>query len=207
MTCGCNECKKCDRQCGCPEPFLGVFEYDYEPGVITFNIDGKTAKWNAKHLVQSQQTDTSLIVDVIDRLLRYKAERHTDTITARELGSILHLADIGDVNGKNLQQGSLLTYKKNNDCAEGCYGTRNTWEAWNAVDGQTENAYYPLATNNNGNLASIATPANPNNTYFLGWNGKNQLGYFTVASAANKPANGGAVYYDEDSGQLVYVKG
>lgn len=207
MECGCDKCKKCDRECACPEPYLGIFEYDYEPGVVTFNLDGKTTKWNGRHLVQSQQTDTSLITDVINRLLTFKAERHTDTITARELGAILHLADIGDVEGKKLQQGSLLTYKKNNDCAEGCYGTRNVWESWNAVDGQTENAYYPLAADKDGNLASIGAPSNPNNTYLLGWNGKNQLSYFTVTSAASKPVNGGPVYYDEDSGALVYVKG
>ncbi len=208
MNCDCSrQCNKCDRRCNCPEPFLGIFEYDNEPGYVTFNIDGKEARWDGRHLVQSQQTDTSLIVDLIHRLLKFKAERHTDTISAKELGAILHLSDLGDVDGRHLEQGSLLTYKKNNDCAQGCVGTRNTWEVWNALDGKASNAYYPIATDDKGNLASIEAPANPNKTYFLGWNGKSQLSYFGVPLAATKPVNGGAVYFDEDSGQLVYVKG
>lgn len=207
MDCHCDKCKKCDRPCGCAEPFLGIFEYSYEPGYVTFNIDGKTTKWNGRHLVESMQTDTALVTDIIHRLLKYTAERHTDTISASELGAILHLGDLGDVNGKHLSQGSILTYQKNNDCANGCVGARDVWQEWNAVDGQANNAYYPIAADNEGNLASIATPSNPNNTYFLGWNGKQQLSYFTVSSATSKPTNGGPVYYDEDSGQLVYVKG
>lgn len=201
-------CKRncCDNPCKCPEPFLGVYESDYRPGIVTFNIDGKTADWNGKHYVESMQTDTSLVADIIDRLLRFSAERHTDTITAKELGSILHLADIGDVDAHKADQGSLLTYKKNNNCAEGCVGTHNTWEAWNALDNQVQSMHLAMGFDPDGNPLSLATPQNPNRTYLLGWNGKNQVSYFTVTEATAKPANGGTVYYDEDSGSLIYVK-
>lgn len=202
----CNNCS-CNQPCACPEPYFGVYESASQPGIVTFNNNGVTTNWNASHLVNTLQTDTALIADVIDRLLKFNAERHTDTITAKELGSILHLADIGDVDAHKADQGSLLTYKKNNDCAEGCVGTHNTWEAWNALDNQVQSMYLSMGFDNNGNSLSLAPPANPNKTYLMGWNGKNQVSYFTVTEATAPPVNGGQVYYDEDSGQMVYVKG
>lgn len=207
MNYHCNKCNQCDTPCKCPEPFLGITESDYRPGVVTYNIDGKTVDWDGRHFVQTLQTDTSLIADIINRLLQFNAERHTDTITARELGSILHLADIGDVDAHKINQGSLLTYKKNNDCAEGCIGTHNVWEAWNALDNQVQSMYLAMGFDQKGNPLSLAPPQNPNRTYLMGWNGKNQVSYISVTEATAPPVNGGQVYYDEDSGQLMYVKG
>lgn len=197
----------CDSPCECPEPYLGIYENDYRPGIVTFNNNGKTTDWNGKSFVERNQTDTSLVADIIERLLRFSAERHTDTITAKELGSILHLADIGDVDTSKVGQGSMLTYKKNNDCAEGCVGTHNVWEAWNALDNQVQSMNLVMGFDAKGNPLSLATPQNPNKTYLFGWNGKNQVSYFSVTEATAKPANGGQVYFDEDSGQMVYVKG
>lgn len=197
----------CDNNpCNNPAPFLGIYESDYQPGIVTFNTDGKTTDWDGRHFVNTLQTDTSLVTDIIDRLLRFKAERHTDTITAKELGQILHLADIGDVDASKVDQGSLLTYKKDNSCAEGCVSTHNTWEAWNALDNQDQGAYLGMGFDQQGNPIAISAPANPNRTYLFGWNGKNQASYFTVTEATAPPANGGPVYFDEDTGQLTYVK-
>lgn len=200
----CNNCHK--QHCECPEPYLAIWDDDTQPGIVHFNDNGKTTNWNGKHLVETMQTDTALIADVINRLLQFNAERHTDTITAQELGSILHLADIGDVDAHKVGNGSMLVYKKNNDCAEGCYGTRDTWEAWNALDNQVQSMYLAMGFDQSGYPQSLSAPQNPNRTYLLGWNGKQQLSYFTVTEATAKPVNGGAVYYDEDSGQLTYVK-
>lgn len=200
----CNRCHT--NPCKCPEPFLGIYESDLRPGVVTFNMDGKTFDWNGRHFVNSLQTDTTLVTDVIARLLRYTAERHTDTITAKELGSILHLADLGDVDAGNFEQGSLLTYKKNNNCAEGCVGTQNHWEGWNALDNQTTSMTLPMGADADGNLVTLAPPPDPEKTYFLGWDGKRQVSYFTVIQSATKPANGGQVYYDADLQQLVWVR-
>lgn len=201
----CHDCHS--AFCQCPEPYLAVWDDDTQPGIVHFNVNGKTANWNGKHLVQSMQTDTALIADVINRLLQYNAERHTDTITARELGSILHLADIGDVDANKATNGSMLVYKKNNECAEGCVGTHNVWEAWNALDSQVQSMYLVMGYGKTGYPETLAPPQNPNRTYLLGWNGKNQVSYLNVTEATSKPVNGGSVYYDEDSGQLVYVKG
>lgn len=199
-------CNNCNQPCACPEPYFGVYESDYQPGIVTFNNNGVTTNWNASHLVNTLQTDTALIADVIKRLLQFNAERHTDTITARELGAILHLADIGDVDAKKVGQGSLLTYKQNNDCAEGCISTQNVWEAWNSLDNQVQSMYLAMGFDQNGNPLSLAPPQNPNRTYLLGWNGKQQISYLNVTEATAPPANGGVVYFDEDTGALVYVK-
>lgn len=200
-------CERCHKTpCKCPEPYLGVYESDYRPGIVTFNIDGKTTDWDGRHFVRSLQTDTTLVADAIARLLRYTAERHTDTITARELGSILHLADIGDIDASKAGNGAMLVYNKDNSCAEGCYGVHDHWGAWNALDNQVQSAYLVMGYDQSGYPVAIAPPANPNRTYLLGWNGKNQASYLTVTEATSKPANGGPVYYDEDTGALVYVK-
>lgn len=185
---------------------MSVEYLPYNPTTMVFNDNGKTVEIDLQHPILEGQTDTSLIADAINRLLQFSAERHTDTITAAELGAILHLADIGDVNTKGVTQGSILSYKQNNDCSEGCVGTHNVWEPWNAIDGQTDSAYYPMGFAQDGSPVSIAPPANPNKTYFLGWNGKNQLSYFTVTQATAAPAKGGQVYYDEETGQLVYLR-
>lgn len=202
----CTNCHKHYCECNSPAPYFDVWDDDTRPGIVHFNNNGLTCNWNGKHLVETMQTDTALIADIINRLLQFNAERHTDTITARELGSILHLADIGDVDAKKVDQGSFLTYKKANDCAEGCYGTQNTWEAWNALDNQVQSMNSIMGFDPKGNALSLATPQNPDRTYLVGWNGKNQVSYITVTEATAKPVNGGPVYYDEDSGQLIYVR-
>lgn len=178
--------------------------------VLRFNIDGKRADYDFANLIYQNQSDTSLVADSINRVLTYMAERHMDAISAQELGAIFHLADIGDVATSGATNGSMLVYQKNNDCAEGCVGTQNTWKIWNALDEQLSSATYPMVFDQAGKPHVIEQPAEPNRYYQLGWNAQNQLSYSQVPVVTTAPIGTDgkklAVYVDPATNQLVAVK-
>lgn len=212
-SCGpkCGSCQRsCDGPCKCPVPFLGIEQVPDNVSILRFNIDGKRADYDFSNLIYQTQTDTTLIADAINRLLQYSAERHTDTITAQELGSILHLADLGDVDTNGAVSGSMLTYQKGTNCAEGCVGLRDSWKVWSALDEQISSATYPFVFDANGVAHTIQRPGDPAQFYLLGWNGANQLSYSQVPTVtAAKPNTNGkklAVYLDPNTRQLVAVE-
>lgn len=203
-------CDNCDHGCNCPAPFLGIEQLPDNISVLRFNIDGKRADYDFENLVYQTQTDTTLVVDIIKRLLVYTAERHTDSITASELGSILHLADLGDVSTNEVADGSFLTYQKNNNCGEGCLGLRDSWKVWNALEEQVNSATYAFAFGQDGRPHVLERPASPNQYYQLGWNGARQLSYSQVPivnASRVVDANGKktALYLDPRTKQIVGV--
>lgn len=204
--------KNCNNnRCGCPAKALGIEELPDSNGVVEFTLDGKRANFDFSGLVHRAQTDTTLVVDIIKRLLIYSAERHTDSITAQELGSILHLADLGDVSTVHAQNGSLLTYQNDSDCGEGCVGDREVWKIWNALDEQVSSATYPAAFDAEGKMKTIQRPQSPNQYYQLGWNAGKQLGYHqppVVDKSRTVGANGKrlALYLDPETREVVAVE-
>lgn len=208
---GCNSCDPCKKKkCACPEPVLGIDKVADKLAAYRFNLSGKTVTWDFQPGIYEAQTDTTLIVDIVNRLLQFSAERHTDSITAEQLGSILHLNDLGDVSTKGASDGSMLVYKKNDTCPAGCYGTNNVWEPWNALDGQVASASYVAAYDANGNPVSIQQPANPSQYYNLSWNKDNQLSYVQVteASELRLDADGYAYqqYIDPNTKEPYYIR-
>lgn len=212
MTRNCNKCNRCDTSCACPVPYLGIESLPDNISVLRFNLDGKRTDYDYANLVYQTQTDTALIADVINRLLTYSAERHTDTISAQELGGILHLADLGDVSTANAVSGSLLTYQQANNCGEGCVGTQDNWKIWSALDEQLSSATYPMAYSANGLPFVLERPQSPNQYYQLGWNGGAQFSYSqppivdasrVVDATSNTKI---ALYLDPVTKQIVGVK-
>lgn len=203
----CGPCKK--KSCACPEPFLDVDKVQGKTAVYRVNDNGKTAELDLLPGIQEGQTDTSLVADVVNRILQYSAERHTDSITAQELGAILHLNDLGDVSTKGAENGSTLVYKKTNTCGQGCVGTGNEWVPWNALDedSQVQSMAYPSGYDGEGNPVVLQQPASPSKQYLVAWDGANQVSYVSPAvEVTAPPAVGGPVYFDETTGQLVYVR-
>lgn len=215
--CNCNKvsCQKChshdcDGPCACPTPFLGVESLSDNVSVLRYNINGLRTDYDYTNLVYNTQTDTSLTANAIDRVLTYMAERHLDSITARELGAILHLADIGDVSTNGAKDGSLLVYHKNSNCGEGCTGIGDTWQVWNALDQQISSATYLMAFGQDGKAHVLERPQNPSGYYQLGWNGASQLSYSKVPIVTTAPTNSQGtktrLYLDENSNQIVAVR-
>lgn len=224
LSSGCPTCSRSDKchsapckrdkcpkdECGCPEPFIELDEVPGKSAVYRVNDNGKTAIWDLRDGIKKAQTDTTLVSDVVNRLLRYTAERHTDTITAKDLGAILHLNDLGDVSTKGADDGAMMVFKKSDTCPDGCYGTNNVWEPFNALDEQTSAVAYGYGFDANGIPATIQQPANPNQYYNFGWNGKDKLSYAQPAeeTAPILDSQGYAyqIYINPATKQPYYVK-
>lgn len=209
-TCGCDPCK----QNTCCEPFLDIDEMPDSVSTLRYNINGLTAWYDYGNMIYQTQTDTRLSADVLKRVLIYMAERHTDSISAKELGSILHIADIGDVDISEVTDNSLFVYKKDNDCAHGCEGINNRWVAWNASDYPTDSVKTLMGFNDDDAPRALLPPANTNQYYDLGWTPNNKVGYHQpqersmrdIAISENGKYYAYQRYIDPTTKEEVYVK-
>lgn len=203
--CGCGEPK-----CGCTEPFLHVEEMPENPSLLRFNLNGVSDFYDYENMINQTQTDTTITTDSIKRVLNYMAERHMDSISAAELGSILHLADIADVNITNVENNSLLVYQKDNDCSQGCEGITNSWVGWNASEHQGTSMHSIMGFSQNGKPLSMQVPSNGNQFYMLGWNKNRKLSYVQPAIADGAPIDEDkkkwALYLDPETKEIVVVK-
>lgn len=149
------------------------------PGVVKFNLDGHTEFFDFSEIVANTETDTFLRVDKVSRILKYLAEGHTNNISAKDLGSILHLGDIGDVDMGEVEQNSLLVYQKDSECGQGCDEISNQWIAWNASDPDNleDGAQMVMGFNENDRPVSIQPPIHTEQYHLAGWRGSNKFGY------------------------------
>lgn len=147
------------------------------PGVVKFNLDGHTEFFDFSDIVASTETDTFLRVDGVARVLKYLAEGHTNNITAKDLGSILHLGDLGDVNMGSVEQNSLLFYQKNSDCGQGCDEISNQWIAWNASEHLEDGAQTIMGFDETDAPVAIQPPDYTDQYYLFGWRGAGKAGY------------------------------
>lgn len=179
-NCNCNSCcdkPKCANPCSCPNRVLSIETLTDRPGYIKFNLDGGTVLYDFSDVVAETETDTFLRVDQIARVLKYLAEGHTNNIPASQLGSILHIADIGDVNTGSVTDNSLFVYRKNSDCGTNCGAVQNQWVAWNANDNVANEVQAVMGFDENGVPKALDTPERSNQFYSLMWRGDNKVGY------------------------------
>lgn len=188
----CNTCKKCPDPCGCPLRVLSIKAVPEKPGVMKFNLDGHTQFFDFSDIVAATETDTFLRVDSVGRQLRYLAENHTNNISARQLGSILHLADIGDVNTGDVTQNSMLVYQKNSECGKGCDEISNQWVAWNASEHLGDSAQTLYGFDSDDSPVALRPPIHTDQYYSLMWRGGDKVGYTqpVEVSAPSVDANG-----------------
>lgn len=128
-------------------------------------------------LVAVAETDTTLRVDTVHRVLKYNAERHTNNISASQLGSIFHLADIGDVDITGVTQNSLLAYQKNSDCGQGCDGIENSWYAFNSDEHLVDSANTVMVFDDTNAPKALGTPVHTDQFYALMWRAGDKVGY------------------------------
>lgn len=148
-----------------------------EPGVVKINLDGHTEIVDFADVVKSTETDTFLRVDQVSRVLKYLAENHVNNIRAQDLGAILHLADIGDINTNEVTQNSLLVYKKESDCGQGCDEVQNQWSAWNATEHLEDSAEKIMGFNESDSPVAIQPPVHTDQYYSLTWRAGDKVGY------------------------------
>lgn len=212
----CNDCdpckpKCCPEPCGCPTQIMGIDQvHDDTPAWLRFNFGGKSVDYDFTSVVKAAETDTSLRLDVANRGLVYNAERHIDSFSASELGSILHIADIGDVDITGVTDNSLFVYQKNSDCGEGCEGIDNSWVAWNSNEHLDESLATVMGFDADGAPRALNHPDNTTQYYQLSWAGANKVAWTQPVVVATAPVDSDnkkwALYLDPETKQIVVVK-
>ena len=202
-NCDCNTCSTpCEKpKCGCKKPTLEIDSVPESVSALRFNFNGVSVWYDYDNLVYQTQTDTVLSADAANRVLKYMAERHIDTISARELGAILHIADLGDVDITSIGNNSLFVYQKDSNCAEGCEGINNSWIAWNSEEHQDSSLQTVMGFNADGEPLALSPPANTDQYYMLGWDAGNKLKYFKPVQF-NDITNCAPLYVNKTTGQI-----
>lgn len=205
----CKKEKKCPSPCGCAEPVFSIEAMPDDPTTLRFNINGKSVWYDFEPVVKSGETCTTLNVNVANRTLDYHGECSDQTIHARELGSILHLADLGDVNENTIGDNGILNYRKDADCGEGCEGIANGWVSTNPVEVGGTALEYILGSDADGKLSSLMPPVDSSKFSYLTWAAQDKAVWQTIGEAAVIPNDGTykyPLYLDPNTKEIKYVK-
>lgn len=137
-----NNCTKCNETCntscggGCsPVRYNCGFSIScnpYNPSIWNVTINGATTKVKIPKIAE---TDTKLSTSFADKSLIYNAEKHVDTITGEQIGSLINLADLRDVEADDADSCDLLVYHPFcSECGDGCTPKNATWMKYHIPD-------------------------------------------------------------------------
>lgn len=176
----CGECKPARYSQGfpvCPDPFEGDWK----------------------------ETDTTLSLNYEGANLNYNAERHTDIITGEQLGSIINLGDLRDVNTDSDTEAmcSELIYHKYGDCGEGCRSLEDSWTRVSIDDEGIlkDNIRYVRGANVYGCPEYLTVPPTLDEYWFAGWRTETgQFGYYQARPVDELPTdeNGDTIVISQD---------
>lgn len=206
----CREKKKCASPCSCVEPVFSIEALSDDPTTLKFNVNGKSVWYDFGPVVKAAETCTTLLPDSVNRVLTYNGECGTNNITARELGAILHLADLGDVDANSIDDNGILVYQKDANCGDGCEGINNGWISVNPVDAGTTSLDYILGSDSEGRMSSLMPPTDTAAFSYLAWAAQDKAKWVKPSVVATPPvdADGKAhrLYLDPNTGEIVVVK-
>ena len=179
------------------------------PTNLRFNLGGRSVWFDFDSVVKAGETCTTLTTDSVARNLVYNAECQNINISGSQLGSILHLADIGDVDEKTIGDNAVLVYRKDANCAENCDGG-NGWIGVNLAEEGSDSLDYIMGSDNEGDVASLKPPANTNQFYYLAWAAQNKASWSRPKVVSTPPVDDNGkkwrVYMDPTTYELVVVK-
>lgn len=203
-------CKKCSTPCGCPEAITSIEADSSNPTNLRYNFGGRSYWFDHDSVVKAGQTCTSIAADTTTRNLIYNAECGRQTISAKSLGAILHLADIGDVDATTIDHNAVLVYRKDADCGENCEG-KNGWIGVDLSEEGDSSLDYIMGSDSDGDVKSLMPPANNKNQfYYLSWAAQDKASWTQPAIAASAPQDSDGkvwrVYMDPSTHALVVVK-
>lgn len=194
----CNECTKCSECSPCggckPARYDCSWKVDvspYDPSTWVVTTGGMAHKVKIPGL---NETDTTLSTDYSNSTLNYKAEKHTDTITGGQLGDIINLSDLRDVNFDLGLEGNCyeLIYTKKASCGAGCVSAEDAWKTFNinSSDAKKDHIRYVRGANAYGCPVYLDVPSDINQYWFAGWktDGEHkEFGYYQAHEVGSLP--------------------
>lgn len=207
----CNCKKHCDKEpCGCAEPVFSVEAMPDDPTILRFNVNGKSVWYDFEPVVKAGETCTTLNIDAVNRTLNYHGECSDQTISAKELGSILHLGDLGDVDANTITDNGILNYRKTGDCGEGCEGIGDGWVSSNPIEVGGSSLDYILGSDSDGKMKSLIPPIDTTTFSYLAWAAQDKAKWVKPTIAANAPTDTDGkvwgLYVDPNTYEIVIVK-
>lgn len=209
MNCN-KDCNPCEHEnCGCAEPVFSIEAMPDDPTTLRHNVNGKSVWYDFDPVVKAGQTCTTINVDAVNRTLNHHGECDDQTISARELGAILHLSDLGDVDENSLTNNGILNYRVESECPEGCEANASGWVSSNPIDLGGTSLDYILGSDADGKMSSLMPPTDTTSYSYLAWRGADKAGWTRPAIVAAPPVKDGKVcelYLDENTGAIVAVR-
>lgn len=135
----CNKCNNCGGDpCGCscrPAKYGCDFDIQANPfdgSIWNVTINGATKKVKIPKI---NETDTKLSTNYTSSSLIYNAEKHTDTITGAQLGSLIRMEDLRDTETANADSCDLMVFNPYcSDCGDGCAPKNARWRNYHIPD-------------------------------------------------------------------------
>lgn len=205
MTCECNN--KCKEPCGCAEPVFSVEAMPDDPTILRFNVNGKSVWYDFESAIKAGETCTTLNVDTVNRTLNYHGECSDQSISTKELGAMLHLGDLGDVNENSITDNGILNYRKTGDCPDGCEGTADGWVSSNPIEIGGESLEYILGSDSDGKMMSLMPPTDTTTFSYLAWAAQGKVKWVKPTVIASATSNYAPLYLDKTTGEIVVLEG
>lgn len=204
--CGCEN--KCQKPCGCPEAILSIESDSSNPALLRFNLGGRSVWFDFTGVVRAAESCTSIKPNAVARNIVHDGECHRDVITASELGSVLHLADIGDVDANSLKDNSLLVFQQESKCSENCEGTGG-WKGVDPSEVGKESLSYIMGSDADGVIGTLEPPANSSKFNYLTWAAQGKAKWSQMKILPNAPTDKNnrvlRPYVDPDTLEIVAV--
>lgn len=134
----CNKCFNNPCSCGGCRPArysCHDFQIDANPfdaSIWNVTLNGATTKVKIPKI---NETDTKLSTNFTSSSLIYNAERHTDTITGAQLGSLIKVEDLRDTETANADSCDLMVYNPGcSECGDGCKPKNARWRNYHIPD-------------------------------------------------------------------------
>ena len=207
MTCECNKCNKCKEPCGCAEPVFSIEAMPDDPTTLRFNVNGKSVWYDFEPVVKAGETCTTLNIDAVNRTLTYHGECSDQTIAAKELGSILHIGDLGDVNKDSIKDNGILNYRKNADCGEDCEGIGDGWFSTSPIEVGASSLDYILGSDSDGRMISLMPPTDTSTFSYLAWAAQDKATWTKPRKITALSSNYNPLYLDKTTGEIVVYEG
>ena len=179
MSCNCNKCGS--DPCGCKscEPARYSCDFSitvdpYNPYVWLFNNCGKL---NRIEIPKIPETCTSLQADFSSASLIYDGECNQDIVTGSQLGELINLDDLRDVDAKDADSCDLLVFDPGcTACGDACKPKPAMWRKYHIPDADgcevevdSEGYYHVLVKDDCGCIKECRLPVMPNGSSIVNY--------------------------------------